>query len=329
MPSRKAFVLILLLVVMAALLGACGPRVGAGDLATAADAQKLVVDLPAIYIDYDMNGVASIAGNPLTNLNSTVGQDLSRLNIGADWIAFLSGSNIQHIQVLNTAGGLSILVNGEPAPSLSWDGEALMTTVETISAVGGAGVGVLEKALPLITDLGVGAVIRFPVAEGAALIPLKVEGENTAAAKAKAAQAEFLAAVGTPPQIQINVDYAADGAWMVEGMNAEQWTQAVPAPWTQLNLPPDLVQGASAAGIKTVGISSNAQGVFVSVNGKMLPHISWENGEVAHVLNLVKQTGVLDSVFGGNADVAVLLETVQNLLPAVQASDVQMTVNFP
>ncbi len=331
MQSRRLTLLVSVMLVAMLALAACGPRAGGGDLAANAKAQDLVVDLPAIYIDFDNDGTPSIGGQPVAQLAALAGQNLSQLKIDKQWIQYLTATNIQHIHIDNTPNGIVILVNGEPIPSLGWDGKSLTSTGATLAMLSPAVPPMLEKILPLVSDLGVGVVIRFPVAAGTALIPLQIQGDNTAAAVAQAAQKDYLKSVGTPPQIRLTVNYDATGTWKVEGMSADEWQKSVPNfNWKQLNLPPELIQNASAAGISTVGLSTNQDGVFISINGNTLPHITWGNGEINHVLDLAAQMGLLQMLPGGNGpQMQTMLDTVKSLLPAVQTSAVNLTVNFP
>jgi len=330
--KRRAPVM-LLSVMLAALiaLAGCGPRAGGGELAANSKAQDLVVDLPAIYIDFDNDGNPSIGGQSIEQLAALAGQNLAQLKIDKQWIQYLTATNVQHIHIDNTPNGIMILVNGEPIPSLGWDGKSLTSTGAALATLSPAVPPMLEKLLPLVTQLGIGAVIRFPVAEGTPLIPLVVKGDNTAAAVAQAAQKEYLASVGTPPQVRVTVNYSADGTWQVEGMSAEEWQKAVPGfNWRTLNLNPELIQRAAAAKISTVGLMTNKDGVFIAINGNTLPHITWGNGEVNHVLDLAAQLGLLQMLPGGNGpQMQTMLDTVKSLLPAVQTSDVNLTVNFP
>ena len=114
-------------------------------------------------------------------------------------------------------------------------------------------------------------------------------------------------------------------------MTADQWAQAVPGfNWRTLNLPPEIVKNAANAGVSTVGLMTNQDGVFISINGNTLPHITWGSGEVNHVLDLAAQMGLLQMLPGGNGpQMQTMLDTVKSLLPAVQTSDVNLTVNFP
>lgn len=317
-------------------LPGCGPRPGAAGVAAAATAsasdRALVVDLPALYIDYDGKGIAYLGDTRLADLGAALGRDLSRLDVGEPWVTRLMTANIQHLQLLNTPAGVVVLVNGEAMPSLGWDATMLTGTAQLFQAMG-EGASLVGALLPLVPDFGLGLVVRFPLASEAVPIPLADAGnlvgeEVIAAAGTQTAQAAYLALIGAPPELLITVDYAVDGTWTVAGMNATAWTQVVNAPWDRLTLPPALVQNASAAGIKTVTITSNHEGLFVVINAQPLPYIRWANGEINKLIDLAQQLGLLGAL-DENPNADVILATVQNLLPFVQTLEVKLVVNFP
>jgi hypothetical protein len=219
------------------------------------------------------------------------------------------------------------LVNGQSIPSLAWDGEKLVATAEVLETLG-AGVALLDRVLPLLTNLGIGVIIRFPLAEGAEALPM-VAPENEAATRAIAAQQEFLAAVGTPPVFQVTIAYAADGSWTVADLPQAELAQLIPGATQLLTLPATTVQGMTNAGITEIGLATNTDGIFISINGKTLPYITWADGRVNHLLTLAEETGLLSQVVGADPNMVAILDTVESLLPAVQAPNVSLRVTFP
>lgn len=315
-----------MVLVAALVLTGCAPRTGAGTSADMADENELVIDLPAIVIDFDSNGGASIGGVPVAEMGAMAGVDLSTLSLPGDWVNYFSLSNIQHLQVNNGAEGLTILVNGEPVPSLVWDEMSLVATADTVSALG-IMIPVLDKVLPLVQQLGVGVVLRFPVQAGMDLIPMMVEGDGSAAEEARAAQEEFLDAVGTPPRISLPVVYDANGSYTVGDLTDVEWQQLTGIPWAALRLDQGTLGGLANAGVTSMSFETDTEGIHISINGNHLPSISWGNGEVQHVLDLVQQMGILDTMaLGASAEV---MDTIESLLPVVQTADANISVFFP
>ena len=193
----------------------------------------------------------------------------------------------------------------------------------------GPNAALLRPLLPLATTLGGGLVLRFPLAPDVTPVPFVVTPDAALLTAARQTQAHYLAIIGTPPPLTITVDYGLDGSWTVDGLTGEQWADGMPLPWTRLNLSPELVQGASAAGIATLRLTANQQGLFIELNGRPLPHISWAEGELENLLALATDAELLNEALGANPHTNTLLTTIQGLLPIVTATPVTLQVNFP
>jgi hypothetical protein len=324
--GNRSSVLVSLLMAVLVLLVGCAPRATSGEIAAAADESDVVVDLPAIVLDVTPEGTISVGGQPITELGGGLGAGLEGLSLQPEMVDALSAFNIQHIQIDNTPEGLLILVNGQPIPSLAWDGEKLVATAEVLDTLG-AGVALLDRVLPLITNLGLGVILRFPVAQGEEALPM-VAPESEAAAAARAAQAEFLAAVGTPPVVQLTLAYAPDGTWSIADMDQGTLASLLPVPLDMLNLTPETIAAVSSAGITDVALSTNTDGIFISINGKTLPYLTWADGRISHLLTLAEETGLLASVLGDNPDMAGIIDTIESLLPAIQSTEATLRITF-
>jgi len=316
-----------LLLIVALVLTGCAPRTGAGSSAAMAMDDELVIDLPAIVIDFDSNGQASIGGVPASEMGAMAGADLTGLALSPDWISYFSMTDIQHLQVNNSAEGLLVLVNGQPVPSLEWDENSLVATAGALSSLGIA-VPVLDKVLPLVQQLGIGVIMRFPVQAGAEVIPFSVMGDGSAAEMAHAAQAEFLAAVGAPPKINLPIVYQADGSYSVGDLSDTEWTALTGVPWNALRLDPTAITGLTSAGITSMAFETDQEGIHVSINGNPLPSIGWGNGEVQHVLNLAGQMGIWEAYMPG-VNMDDMMATVESLLPVVQTTDANISIYLP
>jgi hypothetical protein len=326
---QRIIVLAALALVALLALAGCGPRVGAGELAAAAAPEDAFVDLPALYVDYGADGMAMIGGAPATVAGAMLGQDLSMLNLGPEAVAAMSGVNIQHVQINNTPNGLVIAVNGRRMPSLAWDGAVLTGLGDLIGELG-VPLGGLEQMLSILPNTGFGFVLRFPVAEGRDVIPLADPNAQRTAEAAQAAVDQYLAGVGGQvPVIQFTVNYRPDGTWTVQDMDAAAWEQVLPIGWDGFNLSPAMAQGAAGLGLRTLGVSTDKDGIAISINDRSLPKITWGQGELENILTLLEESGALDMASGGGADVQGLVDMVKQLLPTVQTADFNMTVNFP
>ena len=327
MRSRRWTVLLSVLLVGLLMMSACAPRTTAGEVAAGAGASEIAVDLPALVLDIQEDGSLSVGGQSLADLGAVVGQDLSTFSVPPDTVGTLVGSNIQHIQVENTPDGLLILVNGKAIPSLAWDGESLVTTAEVLDQFGAAPIALLDKILPLIRNLGLGVIIRAPVAAGAEQLPL-VSPDDAAAQRAMSAQQEFLQAVLVPPTFLVTVSYAPDGSWEIAGISQEDLATLAPALGNALPSDPAFPQTMNSLGIDKLGVSTNEDGFFISINGKTLPYVTWADGRINNVLDLAVKTGMLDDAVPG-MDIEGLLQYVDALLPALLATQIGVNIEFP
>jgi hypothetical protein len=321
--KRYSWLLTLLFVLSMALLAGCAPRAGSGEILAEAGEADVVVDLPAIVIDYDAAGEPSIGGISLSQFSGIVPPEVAeQLVLGPDMVSQLQSFNVQNIQVNNRTDGLDLLVNGLEMPSLSWNDESLSTMMGVAGAVSPEAAE-LEQLLPMLTNLGFAAVLRLPPAEGVEVSPLYAE--STAAADTQAAQDEFLSAVEAPPLINIPISYAADGTWSMAGLSQDEWQALTGQPMDALELPPTLMEGLAAAAIADATITTGPDGVTIMVNDSALPSLSWSEGKINNLLDLVVQSGSL----GAEGDTEALMGLVDQLLPIIQTTDLNIHVFFP
>lgn len=324
----KSWLIAVIALVGVVVLSGCAPRVSGGETAQAAAGDATVVDLPAIVVDFDLNGTPFVGDLPLSEFGPFVGEELANFTLSTDWIDFAQRGNIQHVQIDNAPTGLMLLVNGQPVPSLVWDGETLLTTANILDDLQ-VNVPMLDELLPIISNVGVGATVRFPLADGVETIPLARAENSALAQQAEEAQAAFLETVQSPPQLRVVVNYDNSGKWTVADLSQEEWTVLTGLPWELFNLPPDMIVGLVDGGIEKIDLSSTERGMFVSINDQTLPYLTWESGEILNVIALSEQLGLLRSVLGDDPNMNRLLVTVEQLLPLVQAADIDITVRFP
>ncbi|MEZ4638039.1 MAG: hypothetical protein R2873_17345 [Caldilineaceae bacterium] len=316
----------ILLVALLTLAG-CAPSANIGADISVDPTTPLVVDLPAISINISETGQASLGNVPVAQLGRLVGLDLTALSVPQPWVDFLISGNIQHLQITNTADGLYILVNGERIPSIAYDGNSLQATADALSSLGMA-VPMLDIMLPMVNKLGLGFVVHFPVAEGVAQIPLYVSGDGTAAALAHQAQQDFLMRVGASPRINLPVFYAPDGSWTVGNLTETEWSALTGLPFYALQMNPSWVNRLAIAGVAEISFSTDTAGIRLSINGNMLPTLTWGDGELLHLVHLADQTGLLEMMAPG-MNMNEMLAVFNQLLPMVTTSDFDLTVHMP
>ncbi|MCC6458648.1 MAG: hypothetical protein IT328_27110 [Caldilineaceae bacterium] len=329
MQKRRLLSWLTLLSVAVIVLAGCAPRATSGATASQAAQDSLVVDLPALVIDIDSSGQPSVGNVPLAQLGAQFAPGmLDSLVVPSDMVALMTESDIQHIQIDNSPNGLLLLVNGEPSPSIKWDGQILSDTGGLITQMG-AGAPVLEKMLPVVANLGFGVIVRFPLQEGVAAIPTYVEGGEAALAS-RQAQDAFLATVGeAPPTITLPVFYNEDGTWRVGDLSDTEWTNLTGLPLQAARLQPGMIQSLITSGVTEVSIFTNSDGLHLSINGRALPYIGWADGEINHLLGLGEQLGLWNTLADSGMNMGEVISMVETLLPAVQSTNTNINVYFP
>jgi hypothetical protein len=319
---KKKLFWLSLLVIGSLLFVGCAPRTGGGATAAAASGQDLLVDLPAIVIDFDAEGQATLGGVPVSALNPSLAS-LDTM-IGPDTIGMFTEDNIQHIQITTTPTGVEILVNGQAIPSIGWDSQSLVGAQQLLG-LGDEGLALVQDILPQIADIGLGVTLRFPLAQAAEVLPLTVSGEGSAAESSAQAQEEFLAQAGSPAQINLPITYASDGTFTIGDFTADELTLLVGAPIESLTLTAEDITRYQGLGLKNLTLTTGADGVRMTLNGAPLPFINWGDGKLAYGLGLALQTGLL----GGGGDGADLGPLVERLLPIIQTAEINVQVTLP
>ena len=328
-PSRALWILLLLL---AAALAGCSARPGAGETAASVTASAnavtdLLVDLPAVTLRYDQEGVPFVGDVPLSQLGSLVPPSLlAQLTLTKEAVAGLVDANVQHVQITNSPTGIGILVNGQPLPAPRWDATTLGNALDLAQTAGATLPANLQSLLPKLPDLGVGFTVQFPLAQGALPIPLLGAATEAAAARAAALE-QFRQDSGGGIVVLIPVVYGADGAFTVKGVTDAQWQQITGVPFGALRLSPEVVQGFRTAGITAAQVRTDSDGIHLAVNGKELPALGWGLGSLPTLVAFASQTGLLDLPEGLTPEVVSTLVTA--LGPALESSNVEINVQFP
>ncbi|MCB0044794.1 MAG: hypothetical protein KDD92_05140 [Caldilineaceae bacterium] len=324
--SRRSLLWVALLGALLLVMAGCAPRAGADEVAINQDAD-LALSLPSVVLESDASGQLSVEGVPLQAVGAALGQDLSAVQLPADMVQTLMDAGVQHLQVTDTGEGLSILANGMELPSISWTDGALASAGELLT-----GLGVLDSStaevLPLLEQTGVGAVISLPVAEGTEPVPLESGTVDEMAAVAQEEQANFLTAVrDRVPSIAMTISYNENGEATVGGIPVAL-LNSLGVSLDALNQDPAFVAQMKASGISNITLLTDADGVHAAVNGSDLPYLDWGDGKMMSLIGLLRDAGALDGLSDSPEGQAAMLGLIQKILPIVQASNLNVTVNF-
>lgn len=332
----------------AALLSGCVQRVGAGETAQfgaqasppaqpGAQASSpanppLLLDLPALLISYNPEGTPSIGTPyPLGETPAYIPEPLlTQLKLDKALLDRLAQAGIQHAMLSNTPSGLRTLLNGQPLPTLVWDQESLDNLIALVGPEDEAAAGQLSDLAATVLNLGVGVVVQIPPWSGADWPPPLIMPDQSGQSNTHLAQTfqqEFAQHAGGTPVIHIPVEYAADGTWTVAGITDTEWQALTGLPFGYLRLNPQTVSRAAEAGIRQVVLWTDADGVHLTIGGRRLPYLRWADGGFLTLLDLVGIFGYLPFDTQAHPEAYQLIE--QELLPALQTTDLRIVVNFP
>ncbi len=318
---KFALGLVAALLVVSLLLAGCAPRPTGGQTAAQATPGEILVDLPALVLDFGSDGTASVGGIALGELMTGGG-----ISLPADTMAGLTNANIQHVQLDTHPVGITLRVNGLPMlGSVTYDAERLENTMAMLNEMSGSPmlamlddlIPVLSSLVPLLDNLGMGIIARFPIPAGMEAIPLEVDAMSRTDMDIVT---DFRANIRTQPRISLPIVIAPDGSWTTSEIGSATLLAAL-GDETDLSLPADTVAMLASAGIARVEIHTEAQGLSLAVNGYALPLLTWDQGEFQTLLSLAALAG-LDEMSG-------LLALAEAVLPLLQVTDLDITLLFP
>ena len=263
--SRYSFSILALSLLLIFVLSACGPRVSKASDGVAGTK----IDLPALVVEYDTSGEASLFGQPVSQLGETFGTDLSALSLGEETIQALMSNNIQHLQIDKRAGGLIIYANGVPLPLIVWDDDAVAALGEALPLLGAEGAA---DILPILTTLDIGLVLKFPVASGKSAIALAKPTNIQLDVPASKAILDKARATGIT--VNASVVYAPDGTFQITGLNP---LMVGFIPTDALTMSPETVADMSSSGVESISVTTTGNGFLMAVNEQTLPYIQWSS----------------------------------------------------
>lgn len=254
MQAKSKVARIFLLALMVSLvLGACGGGTSG----------KTWFNLPSIPVRLQENGAASVFG----------------FNIGAilqpAQIELLRSANIQKAEVRVGYNGIFILANGQELPYLSWDQASAATLQEVVRRMPTIpNNNLIANLLPWLRTFGVGVILDVPPASGQAAVDApRWKGETTVAP-----------AGDTPTTIgPINISSLAfdeTGAASISGVPVANLEQALGMS-LPLALDANTLALLDSLGVENVTVSTQPNGVNLTMNGQPLPGIAYDAERLA------------------------------------------------
>lgn len=217
-----------------------------------------------------------------------------------DQVAWFKRANIQHVTVASRPEGLFVLVNGEALPYLAWDEASIDALVDVLGRfqendTDGAYLlkpdvyDALEVALPLVRSLGVRFDVRFPRDESQAEIPLPgAEDFDLALSEEEIDRVPL-------QNVNMEIEYRRmpDGEDWVPSLfgfttvDLQAASEPLDYDVPQLRLRRDIRRRLKAEGISSTGLEARADGLFVTVNGELLPHLAWSEATLTNLTTIL------------------------------------------
>ena len=291
------------LLVAVALLVACGPAAQPASTTQAKSPEPFMLALPRIVVMIDKTGSPSILG--LTP--AMFGMDVK---VPQDLVNTMMAGDVQHIEVRTLSDGLAFYVNGKPLPYIGWDDDSLQQAVALAQAFTGQDMTTIAKLLPMVRRLGLDVVIRFPSKEGAADIPL-ITLEDGARVAPQPSEGPATAIVKLDVMID---DHGVPG--ILDLTSNDYATLGVSVPPV---LDADTLGRLKAANIQNLLVRTRPGGLFIYVNGKVLPHLVWDSRFMTDAAE------VYGAVMPGNPYQTL----IDALAPGVDRADIDILVLLP
>lgn len=308
-------VVVVLLVIAGLVLAGCGPAIMPVAAPETESGEQFVIALPRLVLSFDANGTPGIEGLPVEQIARSMGQtlDFSAYRIDPAYVNWMTQSNIQHVELRQTGGGLALLANGLLMPSIKWADGSLEATAGLVRMLGPQNeqlAGLLQKVAPIAQRLGLSIALKFPLQAGAAELPMATD--------------EVVKATPVPVNgaasavVQFEIKYDDQGVPSIMGITARDLAAAgLSAP---LALHPYYVQQAQANNIQYMQLRSKGDGLYLFLNGEPLPAVAWDKAALDNTLDLVQKL---------YAAYPIDWELIRQFEPLLSNTDISILINLP
>jgi hypothetical protein len=310
-PAKR---LVSLLPVLAILLAGCS-----GGAPMAPTNSDFFIAFPRIVIEFDQDGSPAVAGIPASMLGG-LGVDVSTMKLDAGTIAMLQSGDIQHIEVLHKDNGLFIFVNAKLLPHVGWSAasfDSLGKTVESLGLLDAATAKIVKMVLPLVTNLGVDVVVKFPVKSGGTAVALRDLNTPVELPASSPATPGFIA--------RLTIKFDEQGAASIANISTRDLAAVfgdMGFDFRTLELPPETVQGMQAANFQHLVLKVGSDGITIYVNSEPLPNIAWSDAQLQSTAELV-------NAFLADEGLKDVRTVVSTMLPQLRMVDAEIFITFP
>ena len=278
--------------------------------------------LPSLSVKLNEQGAPTVLGIPPALLSKVV--DVNSFSVPADTVKQLMDAGVQHLEFVVAGNGLYIFVNGQPMPYLVLDDQTRESVGELLKLA-----GVDDKMATnvqnllsnnVISRLGVPLVVKLPVPEGQAEIPVRGKGPvpvvNTDEARAAV----------TAPSLIAHVDVAVDdqgvptlaGSSMSEMQGAFE-SAGLAVDLSGVRIDPATVSDLTGRGVHLIQLETEPEGLYLYVNGNRLPRVAWDQARLQNVLDL----------YGKLQPESPTVPLLKFFGPYLQPADVELMMSLP
>lgn len=270
--------------------------------------------LPRIFVEVDKEGFPTIAGISPAAL-SFFGVDPNLLRIDPATVSRLTDSNLQHVELLFRNDGLYWWANGKALVPLTWDDASFDNTKELITRLlqlDEATSGVLNNVLlPLARSIEQNIIIRFPIKDGEAEIPLREMGGPLP-------QPGAMVDPSLIAGLRLTFDDA--GAPSIAGVSFDEIGRLAGADLSAAKLPPDTIQQVKGVGIQHVTVRTTPEGIKIWTNNNPMPTLRWSEETLANTADTLASLELIEPALGA---------AVKQFVPYLNRADVDIVLRFP
>jgi hypothetical protein len=279
MQARSSYFRVFVVAFMASLLvSACGGGTSG----------KTWFNLPSIPVNVQPDGSVS-----------TLGFNLGPV-LPADQVLQLQNAGTQKLETRIGYNGIHVYKNGADLPYIAWDADSVETLQQVVKQVNIPNNNLIANLLPWLRTFGVGVALNLPGSES---VTTRWSGETAATSEE--------APTGSPIAAQVgSVAFDASGNLNVGSVPGSALGVSGPV------LDPGTLALLQSLGIEKLQITTQPNGINLSINDRPLPSIAYDSQSLAQAQELVGSLA------------PDLAPTINTVLPNLQGAQVDATVSF-
>lgn len=282
--------------------------------------------LPSVPIDIGPDGrVTGIAGFPTRTVDEMAEQMTGNPLVGRvvvidpDYLKWFDKAGVQHASFAIRSEGVFVMVNARPLPAVAWDDASLDNLIrviglfqkdpadpEKLAIITPDLFTSVQAALPVVKSLNLQFDVRLP--DYAEIGPPSRTPIPLPEKDAFVARPEVEATDAAPQQtLDLEVAYkplvvgdrevgwvpsllgfsTVDLQRIADSLPRERGAKRVTIP--DLKMRDDIRRRLASEGITDVAVMSRAEGLYITVQGRSLPHVAWSEETLTNLAALLEQ----------------------------------------